>query len=180
MWSPAEFSTRKDSQKGDSPWQRCSLKLAPFLADRLSRSLDNPSLEGLGKLNTLHLAAGYSADKTAWRAARSNKLSSIIQRASRHPATKGLATGFRHRLLTIWRTPRQLTTGDPRLWRNRLATVGIASRASGECWNQPLRRLNEMRIFSPGEKGASGSSWLAAHSRRRGDATRSIGQLQKG
>ena len=126
------------------------MELDSFLDDSASKTPAIPALRGTGDLLALQVLAYYGWNKTAMKRVTGRKLSGEIQRASRNPMAKKLATAIRAKLHSIWRAPPELPAENPRKWRTFIATERLASKAPEACWNKLLAELNDMLICAPG------------------------------
>ena len=110
-----------------------SFELAASLAYQSPKALANPTISGDGKPESLRPVAGFEWNRPGMRKVACRKISSVIQRALRIPKTRELAANPCSRPHSIWQTPPQLTTQNPRKWRNLIVTAGLAPREPEEC-----------------------------------------------
>ena len=61
----------------------------------------------------MRLLVGFSCYRKAMRRVKSDKLSMIIQRATRDPETEGLGKALRTKLRKIWSAPPELSVANP-------------------------------------------------------------------
>ena len=85
------------------------------------------------------------------RAAGSNKLASIIQRALRLQTVAEKVRKLRSKLYEVWRAPPRILAGSARMWCELIPSAGLAASANEGEWNRTIGAMEEAPIFCPAD-----------------------------